>query len=81
MKYIIIEQNHVWLDRVERTHEKRIPKRIRHAGSEGIRGQDCSRSRCVNEVKKDLQQMSLQSWINATKDRRDKWKNCFGSQE
>lgn len=43
-----------------------------HVRMEGTRRQGCPRSRWVDEVKKDLQQIGVKNWRNVAKDG-DEW--------
>lgn len=61
------------IDYVEKMDEERIPKRIMLTRMEGTRRQGRTRSRWIDEVKKDLQQMGIRNWRSIAKDL-NKWR-------
>lgn len=54
---------------MERIDEETIPKRVMLARIKGTRKKECPRSIWMDEVKKDLQQMSVWNWRNVAKNR------------
>ncbi|CAI6347317.1 unnamed protein product [Macrosiphum euphorbiae] len=62
-----------WLGHVERMDEETIPKRVMLARMEETRRQGRPRSRWIDEVKKDLQQMGIRNWRSIAKDR-EEWR-------
>jgi len=61
------------LGHVERMDEERIPERVMLATMEGTRRRGRPRSRRLNEVKKDLQQMDIRNLRNVAKEW-DEWR-------
>jgi len=62
-----------WLSHVEIMDEERIPKCVMLERMKGTRKRGGPRSRLLDEVKKDLQQMGIRNWRNFAKER-DKWR-------